>query len=43
VTKLTIFENEIGEYWVTLEFKDNKLNKVLFDSDYDWVDKDLRK
>ncbi len=43
VSRLTIYEDERGESWVTLDFKDNKLVGVLFDSDYDWIDKGLKK
>lgn len=43
VSRLTIYEDERGESWVTLDFKDNKLIGVLFDSDYDWIDKELKK
>ncbi len=43
VSKLTIYKDESGESWVTLNFMDNKLIEVLFDSDYDWIDKELKK
>ena len=43
INKLTIYEDERGEYWTSIIFKDNRLAEVIFDSDYDWIDKKLKR
>ena len=40
---MTVYENEIGDYWTSYIFKNNKLAEIKFDSSYDWIDKGLKK
>jgi len=40
---LTIYEDERDESWITLILKNDKLTAVIFDSEYDWIDKELKR
>jgi hypothetical protein len=40
---LTVYENEIGDYWTSYIFNGDSLSEVRFDSSYDWIDKGLKK
>ncbi len=41
VSKLTIYKDEFGDDWVILNFAENKLSEVIFDSFFNWIEKDL--
>ena len=40
ISELTIYENELRSNWVSLIFKNDKLVKVEFDSEYEWINKE---
>lgn len=42
VSRLTIYENEMGEKWTSYIFNKDSLTEILFDSEYDWIDKELK-
>jgi len=42
VIRLDIYENELGESFTSYIFENNKLKEIIFDSDYDWIDKELK-
>ena len=42
VNQLTISENELGEAFTIYKFENEKLKEILFDSTYEWIDKDLK-
>ncbi|WP_276373715.1 hypothetical protein [Chryseolinea sp. H1M3-3] len=43
INKLEIYENEMGEAWTTLIFTNERLTRIEFDSDYDWIERSVRK
>jgi len=43
INRLDIYENELGESFTSYIFENNKLKEITFDSDYDWIDKELKK
>ncbi len=43
ISILTVYENELGESHTSYRFDNDKLVEIVFDSDYDWIDKELNK
>lgn len=43
VNRLDIYENELGESFTSYIFVNDKLKEIEFDSDYEWIDKKLKK
>lgn len=43
VNRLDIYENELGESFTSYIFVNDKLEEILFNSDYEWIDKKLKK
>ena len=41
IKKLTVIESELGEAQMTFKFENYQLKTIIFDSDYDWIDKQL--
>ncbi|WP_319503210.1 hypothetical protein [uncultured Draconibacterium sp.] len=42
INRLIIYEDESGEAWTELIFKQDILKQVNYDSDYDWIDKKIK-
>jgi hypothetical protein len=43
INRLDIYENELGESFTSYIFENYTLKGILFDSDYDWIDKEMKK
>jgi hypothetical protein len=43
IDTLTVYENELGESHTLFIFDNDSLVEILFDSDYDWINKELDK
>lgn len=42
INQLDIYENELGESYTSYRFLNDTLKEIVFDSDYDWIDKELK-
>ena len=42
INRLIIYEDELGEAWTELIFNQDILERVNYDSDYDWIDKEIK-
>jgi len=42
INRLDIYENELGELYTSYRFVNDTLKEIVFDSDYDWIDKELK-
>ena len=42
LTRLDIYENELGESFTSYRFMNDTLKEIIFDSDYDWIDKKFK-
>ena len=42
INRLDIYENELGESFTSYRFVNDTLREVVFDSDYDWISKELK-
>jgi hypothetical protein len=42
INRLDIYENELGDAFTSYRFVNNTLKEIVFDSDYDWIDKEFK-